>query len=816
MALPDLSDFTRQLPVGETLPALKAALAEKGVAVLEAPPGAGKTTLLPLALLDAPWLQGRRILMLEPRRLATRAAARRMAQMLGEEVGGTVGFRTRLETRVGPKTRIEVLTEGILPRLIESDPGLDGIGCLIFDEFHERSLEADLGLALALESRRHLRGDLRLLVMSATIAGERVARLLGDAAAIKSEGRLFPVELRHLERPPVERLAAGVAAAVQRALKDESGSMLVFLPGGAEIRRVAKLLEDAGLGPEIIVAPLYGELAPEAQDSAIGPAPPGRRKIVLATSIAETSLTIEGIRIVIDGGLMRVPRFDPGSGMTRLATTRVSQASAQQRSGRAGRLEPGIGYRLWPEAEQAQLPPYGTPEILAADLAPLALALAQWGADDPSALGFLTPHGKAMAGLGLHPRLAHMALAAKARDEGALAATISALLMERDILRPAPGARDADLRMRVELIAERKAARHVPDGMSIDRGGVERACQAARQLRQRLKIGEEELVSRDTGRVLAQAYPDRIAQRRVGMPGQFLLANGKGAELPPADPLAAEEFLAVADLDGNQRVARIFLAAPLNRQELEEDFAEDMAAEEIIAWDARSEAVLARRRVRLGALLLEDKPIQAADPARVGEALIAGIRGLGAAALPWSREADSLRARVGFLRRVEGEAWPDWSDEALLAGLEDWLAPYLSGITRRTQLQGVDLVEALSARLSYAERQALDRLAPSHMTVPSGSRHAIDYAAGETPVLAVKLQEMFGAQATPAVAGGKVPLVLHLVSPAGRPLQVTRDLAGFWQNSYPQVRAEMRGRYPRHPWPEDPLAAAPTKRTKPR
>ena len=838
----DLEPFARQLPVGETLPALKAALAEKGVAVLEAPPGAGKTTLVPLALLDAPWLKGRRILILEPRRLATRAAARRMAQMLCEDVGGTVGFRTRLETRVGGKTRIEVLTEGILPRLIESDPGLDGIGCLIFDEFHERSLETDLGLALALESRRHLRGDLRLLVMSATIAGERIARLLGDAPVVKSEGRLFPVDLRYLERPPIERLAVGVTKAVQKAVREESGSILVFLPGGAEIRRVARLLEDAALGPGIIVAPLYGELAPDTQDAAISPASAGKRKIVLATSIAETSLTIEGIRIVIDGGLMRVPRFDPGSGMTRLATTRVSQASAQQRSGRAGRLEPGVGYRLWPAAEQAQLPAYSTPEILEADLAPLALALAQWGASDPSAMGFLDPppaaayaeaqallhrlgaldadgkittHGKTMTGLGLHPRLAHMALAAKARGQGALAAAIAALLMERNILRAAPGSRDADLRMRVELVAERNAARHVPDGMSIDRGGVERARQAARQLLQRLKIGDKELVSRDTGRVLAQAYPDRIAQRRVGMPGQFLLANGKGAELAPSDPLAAEEFLAVADLDGNQRVARIFLAAPLSRQELEGDFAAAMAAEEIIAWDARSEAVLARRRSRLGALLLEDKPIPAADPAKVSAAMIAGIRGLGLAVLPWSREAEVLRARIGFLRRVEGEAWPDWSDEALLAKLEDWLAPYLSGITRRAQLQGVDLVQALSATLSYAERQALDRLAPSHVAVPSGSRLAIDYT-GENPVLAVKLQEMFGAQATPAVAGGKVPLVLHLVSPAGRPLQVTRDLAGFWRNSYPQVRAEMRGRYPRHPWPEDPLAAAPTKRTKPR
>ncbi|MDE3169797.1 MAG: ATP-dependent helicase HrpB, partial [Acidobacteriota bacterium] len=800
------------------------------------------------------WLKGKKLLMLEPRRLATRAAARRMASLLSESVGETVGFRTRLESRIGPKTRIEVLTEGILPRMIEDDPALDGVGCLIFDEFHERSLEADLGLALALETRKHLRPDLRLLVMSATLEGNKVARLLGDAPAIASQGKMFPVEVRNLDRPAPERFEAAVATAVRRALADETGSVLVFLPGGAEIRRVARLLEE-DLPDGIAVAPLYGDLPPAAQDEAIKPAPAGRRKVVLATSIAETSLTIEGIRVVIDGGLMRAPRFDPASGMTRLITLRVSQASAKQRSGRAGRLEPGIAYRLWPAREETQLASFNAPEILQADLAPLALALAQWGARDPRELGFLDPppdatyaeaqnllrelgaldannkitaHGKAMAGLGLHPRLAHMVLRGKERGSGAAACAIAALLMERDVLRAAPNARDADFRVRVELMGERgraspersssgfaqaSAAKHLPAGMTLDRGGLERARDAARQLRQRLGIRGDSIDAGESGRLLALAYPDRVAQKRPGAAGQFLLANGKGAELPAGDPLANAEFLAVADLDGAQRTARIFLAAKLTREEIDEDFGDLIATADTIAWDARAEAVLARRRATLGALVLEDKPLTKADPAQVATAMAAGIRALGISALPWSKEAEGLRARVALLRRLDGDAWPDWSDEALLAGLDEWLAPYLTGVTRRAQLGGLDLAEILAARLPYEQRRALDRLAPTHVTAPSGSRIAIDYG-GDTPVLAVKLQEMFGARESPAVADGRVKLVIHLLSPAGRPLAVTQDLAGFWRNAYPQVRGEMRGRYPRHPWPDDPLAAAPTKRTK--
>jgi len=838
----DLGPWIKALPVGDAVAALAAALTGARAAVLHAPPGAGKTTLVPLILLDAPWLAGRRILVLEPRRLATRAAARRMAEMLGEAVGETVGYRTRLDTRVSAATRIEVVTEGILIRLIQDDPALDGVGLVIFDEFHERSLDADLGLAFTLEARRALREDLRLLVMSATLDGDAVARLLGGAPVISSAGRSFPVVVRHLERP-TDRLETAVAAVIRRALVEEEGSVLVFLPGGAEIRRVGRLLAEAELDPGIIIAPLYGDLPQGAQDEAIRPPPAGRRKVVLATPIAETSLTIEGIRVVIDSGLMRVPRFEPRSGMTRLETVRVSQASAEQRRGRAGRLAPGLCYRLWPEAEQAQLRPFSVPEILEADLAPLALELARWGSADPAALAWLdappgavyaqarellrnlaaldsagriTAHGREMATLGLHPRLAHMVLAARRHGRGRLAAAIAALLGERDILKTAPGQRDADLRWRVELLHEQARSSALPRGVSLERGALERARQAARQFERQLRLsGKDALDPRDSGRVLALAYPDRVAQRRAGSHGQFLLSNGRGAELPAADPLAAEEFLAVADLDGEKRVARIFLAAPLLRAEIEEDFAGSVETGETVAWDSRAAGVLARRQQRLGALVLKDEPLAGPPAERVSAAMLDGIRALGIGALPWTREAESLRQRVLFLRRLDAPGdWPDLSDAALLTALEEWLAPHLVGVTRQAQLDRLDLAALLRQLLSWEQQQALDRLAPTHVAVPSGSRVPIDYGVGEVPMLAVRLQELFGAKETPAVAGGRVPLLLHLLSPAGCPLQVTRDLGGFWTGSYPAVRSEMRGRYPKHPWPVDPLAATPTARAK--
>ncbi|HUZ75198.1 MAG TPA: ATP-dependent helicase HrpB [Stellaceae bacterium] len=841
----DLDRWRAELPIGAALPEVLAALDAGGAAVLEAPPGAGKTTLVPLALGDARWLGGGRILMLEPRRLAARAAAARMAAMLGEAVGETVGYRTRLDSRVGPRTRIEVLTEGILLRVIADDPALEGTGLVIFDEFHERSLDADLGLALTLDLRRHLRADLRILVMSATLDGVAVARLLGDAPVVASAGRSYDVAVRHLARPAPDRIETAVADCVRRALADDSGGILVFLPGGREIRRVERILRADGLAAEVILAPLYGDLPQAAQDAAIHPAPPGRRKIVLATSIAETSLTIDGIGVVIDGGLMRVPRFHPSSGMTRLETVRVSQASAEQRRGRAGRLGPGVCYRLWPAAEQAQLAPFNTPEIRAADLAPLALMLAQWGERDPAALSWLDPppaaafaearallarldalddaggltaHGRAMAALGLSPRLAHMVLRGKAWGMGALACAIAALLSERDLARSMPGASDADLRLRVECL-DRATQHALPPGLAIDRGALDRARRTAALFARQIGLrGAASGAPGETGRLLAQAYPDRIAQRRSGGNGQFRLANGSGAFVPPADPLAHEEFLAVADLDGDRRNARIFLAAPLSRAAIASDFAAVIETADTIAWDAREEAVLARRQRRLGTIVLDDAALADAPAERIAAGLIDGIRSLGLGVLPWQGEAERLRQRILFLRRFEGAAgaWPDLSDQALLATLADWLGPSLAGLTRRAQLRGLDLAGALGTLLDPAQRRALERLAPTHVAVPSGSRIAIDYGAGEVPVLAVRLQEMFGANETPTVAGGRVPLVLHLLSPAGRPLQVTRDLGAFWDNSYPEVRRSMRGRYPRHPWPENPREAAPTARAKPR
>ena len=835
------------LPIDSILPELLAALRGGPNAVLQAPPGAGKTTRVPLALLGEPWLAGGRILVLEPRRIATYAAARRMAELLGEEAGATVGYRMRLDARVSRATRIEIVTEGVFLRQLQADPALGGVGAVLFDEFHERSLDADLGLALCLEAQAALRPDLRLLAMSATLDGGPVARLLGDAPIVASEGRSFPVETRYLPAPPSGPLDATVAVAVRQALAEERGSILVFLPGTGEIRRVQARLEAGGLGPEVALTPLYGDLPQEAQRRAILPAPPGRRKLVLATAIAETSLTIEGVRIVIDCGYGRKSRFDPRSLMARLETLRVSRAAAEQRRGRAGRLEPGVCYRLWTEAEQRALVPFDAPEILTADLTPLALQLALWGAGDPAQLSWLDPppaaplaqarallaalgalapdgtiteHGKAMAALGAHPRLAHMMLKGRECGLGGLACDLAALLGERDFVKSRAGERDADIRLRLDLLHG-----HPPDGLAVDGGAVRSVARIARQWRRQLGLPDrkpaqdgrpEASVGDRAGALLALAYPDRVAQRRPGAVGQFRLRNGRGATLPEGEPLAAQDWLAVADLDAGAAAARIFLAAPLTLADIEESFAGDIETVEEVRWDAREQAVLARRQRRLGALLLKDEPLAAPPGERVTAALIAGIRALGLTALPWTRELASWRARVMFLRGVEGAgAWPDLSDEALLAGLEDWLAPFLSGVTRRSQFERIDLGAALRSLLDWERRQALDRKAPTHHTVPSGSRLPLDYADGR-PVLAVRLQEMFGATDTPAVADGRVPVLLHLLSPAGRPVQVTQDLPSFWASGYRGVKADLKGRYPKHDWPDDPLQAQPTSRAKPR
>ena len=827
------------LPIAAALPELLAALESGRNAVLQAPPGAGKTTGVPVALLDQPWLAGKRLIMLEPRRLAARAAARRMANMLGEAVGDTVGYRIRLDSKVGPGTRIEVVTEGILTRMLQADPGLEGVGAVLFDEFHERSLNADLGLALCLEAQAELREDLRLVVMSATLDGGPVAGLLGGAPMVTSEGRAFGVEVRWLDKPDARRFEDAMAAAILRALDEVAeGDLLAFLPGQREIHRVAARLAEQACGA--LIAPLFGDLPQDAQDAALLPHP-GRRKLVLATSIAETSLTIEGVRVVVDGGLMRVARFDANGGMTRLDTLPVSKASAEQRRGRAGRVGPGVCYRLWSEAEHRALPAFSAPEIAAADLAPLALDLARWGVTDPARLSWLdlppaaafaqarellrrlqaiddngriTPHGRAMAELPLHPRLAHMVLASRALDLAPLACLLAALLSERDVLR---GARDADLRRRVEAVlgAADPAA---------DRAAIARVREGARQLRRQLRIAGPEGGVERTGLVLAFAYPDRIALRRTGSAGlapmgrdlHYRLSNGRGAYFQEFEPLAGEDWLAVAELDGDRRDARIFLAAPLQAEDVEAHFGDQITTVESVAWDPREQAVAASRRRLLGLLPIAESRL--ADPPQraVTSALLDGIRSLGLDCLPWSNTAKALRQRLAFLRTVEGSAWPDVGDAALLATLETWLAPWLAGMQRRAHLERLDLAAIVAAGLSWEQRQVLDREAPTHLTVPSGSRIPIDYGVADTPVLAVRLQEMFGLAETPRIAGGRVPLLLHLLSPARRPVQVTGDLAGFWANSYKLVKSDLKGQYPKHPWPDNPLAAEPTARAKPR
>jgi ATP-dependent helicase HrpB len=822
---------TTALPIEPVLPDLRAALGAACCAVLVAPPGAGKTTRVPLALLDEPWLAGRRILMLEPRRLAARAAARFMARTLGEPVGATVGYRVRQETRVGPTTRIEVITEGVLTRMLQTDPALDGVGLVMFDEFHERSLHADLGLALCLQAQALLREDLRLLVMSATLDAEPVAALLGGAPVVVSEGRSYPVETRHLPAAwpsggQAGRLEAVVARAVVDALASDEGDLLVFLPGAGEIRRVQARLAEAGVGlaPGVAVLPLHGTLAQEEQDRAVAPGRPGERKVVLATAIAETSLTVEGVRVVVDSGRSRVPRFSPRTGMTRLETVPVSRASADQRRGRAGRLAPGVCYRLWTEQEDRQLAARSTPEILEADLAPLALELAAWGVADPLELawldappaaalsqarsllvqlgalaedGSITPHGRRMAEVGLHPRLAHMILAALPLGLGGLACELAALLSERDILREA----DADLRLRVE------ALRRLGEG---------RVATEARALRREFGVAPSGWGDVDaSGLLLAFAYPDRIAQRRGG--GRFLLRNGRGAAFGgDGQTLADVPYLVAAELDDQGAESRIFLAAPVSLDDLERHFGDQIEMETAVGWDRSVQAVRARRRERLGALVLRDAPLANPDPGETVSALLQGIVGEGLAILPWSRAARQLQERLGFMHRHDPGVWPDASDEALLAALSDWLAPHLAGYRSRDDLQRLPLAEVLSELVPWQQRRELDDLAPTHVTVPSGSRIPIDYSDAAAPVLAVRLQEVFGLTDTPRVARGRVPLTLHLLSPAQRPVQVTRDLASFWRDAYFEVRKDLRGRYPKHYWPDDPISAAPTNRTRPR
>jgi ATP-dependent helicase HrpB len=845
------------LPIDDALPGLRAQLCGSNAAVLVAPPGAGKTTRVPLVLAGEEWTQGRRILVLEPRRLAARAAAERMAQTLGERVGDTVGLRVRFGSKVSRRTRIEIVTEGIFTRLIVDDPALDGVAAILFDEFHERSLDADLGLALARDAQEGLREDLRLLVMSATIDGARVAKLLGEAPVIESLGRFFPVRTRYLGRDarPIE---AQVADAIVRALHGENGSLLAFLPGAGEIRRTRALLE-GHLDAAIDLVALYGALSGEEQARAIAPAPAGRRKIVLATSIAETSITIEGVRVVIDSGLARVPRYEPDVGLTRLETVRVSRAAADQRRGRAGRVEPGLCYRLWDEPQTASLEPFARPEILSADLSSFALDLAAWGAG-PESLAFLDPPpraafaeakallaalaaiddddriteaGRLLRRLPLPPRLARMVVDA-ARDRAAsLACEIAAIITERGL-----GGDDVDVRERLAALhrdrshrareARAMARRWAQVAQSAEPTLAARTPSRASRTTHGLSIptpdpsppeeGEpvQEQGEVSIGPLLALAYPERIAKNRGNGSAAFLLANGRGARIDPASPLAREPFLAVAELTGTAAAGRILLAAPMTLDEIATVFADRIATREETIFDPGSASLRGRKSRRLGALVLTDQPMPVVPSPENAQKLAAGISGLGLELLPWIQALRQWRDRVMFLRTNEGAQWPDLSEAALKRGAAEWLAPALADKTALAELSAEELAQALNALLPWPLRRRLEAEAPTHFEAPTGTRVPIDYAAEGGPKIAIRLQELFGLDRHPTIGGGTVPVTVELLSPAQRPVQTTRDLPGFWRGSYAAVRSEMRGRYPKHPWPDDPLAAAPTRRAKPR
>jgi ATP-dependent helicase HrpB len=761
--------------------------------------------------------------MLEPRRLAARAAARYMASLLGESVGETVGYRMRLDTKVGKNTVIEVITEGVLTRMLQTDPGLDGVGVLIFDEFHERSLQADLGLAFSLQAQAVLRPDLRILIMSATLDTAPVSSLLDEAPVLTGQGQLFPVETNWLVRPPQERLEAAIARQVLEALTNETGDILVFLPGEAEIRRVESLLRQHSRLARI--APLYGSLSQAEQDQALLPSPAGQKKVVLATSIAETSLTVEGVRVVIDSGLMRVPRFSPRTGMTRLETVAVSKASADQRRGRAGRLGPGVCWRMWTKEAERRLEERSKPEILETDLAPLALQLAAWGTQPqelkwldmppPAALdqarellqnlgalagNSITDHGRQLAGSGLHPRLAHMIVLAQNLAIGGLACDLTALLSERDVLHGNEHKNDADLRLRLEALRQQ----HPFCRQALAQSDYWRRWFGI-DLRR-----EEDLEM--CGLLLCFAYPDRIAQRRAD--GRFLLTNARGASFVNVQPLSSEPYICIAELDDKGPESRIYLAARVTLADLKNQFNESIQTETQITWDREAKAVRARRLEKLGALVLSDVPMHEPDSEACLAVLLAGVREEGLGVLPWSRSSRQFRQRVQFMQRLD-LTWPDLSDEMLISTLENWLAAYVYAMKSVADLQRLNLTGIFESMLTWEQRQKLDEYAPTHLTVPSGQRLPLDYSDPESPSLAVRLQELFGLAETPRIGQERVPLTLRLLSPAQRPVQVTKDLASFWQAGYFDVKKELLGRYPKHYWPDDPLQATPTHRVRP-
>jgi ATP-dependent helicase HrpB len=820
-----MRSFDTPLPIDDVLGTLAGTLRKSNAAVLVAPPGAGKTTRVPLALLDEPWLAGRKIVVLEPRRIAARASAERMAKTLGEKVGETVGYRVRFGSKISRATRIEVVTEGIFTRQILDDPELSGVAAVLFDEFHERSLDADLGLALARDAQTGLREDLRILVMSATLDGARVARLLGDAAVVESEGRMFPVDTRYVGRKSDAPLERQMAETIAMALRAEVGSVLAFLPGAAEIRRTETMLRERVNDPSVEIVALFGALDASVQDRAIAPAPKGTRKVVLATSIAETSLTIEGVRIVVDCGLSRVPRYEPDIALTRLETVRASRAAVDQRRGRAGRIEPGVCYRLWDEPQTNSLEAFTQPEILASDLSSLVLDLAQWGVSEPSQLAFLDPppapawneakallrelealdgdgritaEGKILRALPLPPRLARMIVDAGREGHAREAAQIAAVLSERGL-----GGDDVDLDARLDRFGRDRgqrasAARQQAEGW-------------VRQLGEKSSAATADL---STGVLLSLAFPDRVARNRGN--GSFVLANGRGASVEQTSALARVPYLAVGELTGTAANGRILLAAPITLAEIERRFAHEIEGEDEIVFDAASMSLRGRRKRKLHAVTLGEQTMQLQPNAETAHVFADGLAQAGLGRLPWSKALQQWRDRVMFLRKAEGDAWPDLSDAALATERAAWLEPMLHDKTSLGQISAADLSDAVMGLLVWDLRARLDREAPTHFEAPTGSQVAIDYEAEQGPTIAIRVQELFGLNAHPSIAQGKIPLVVELLSPAHRPVQVTRDLPGFWRGSYAAVRTDLRGRYPRHPWPDDPANAMPTRRAKPR
>ncbi len=806
--------------------------------MVTAPPGSGKTTLIPLALLDEPWLADKKILILEPRRLAARAAAARMASLLGEEVGRTVGYQIRFDRRISPITRIEVLTEGILTRRIQNDADVHGVGLIIFDEFHERSIHADLALALCVDLCR-IKDDLRLLVMSATLDTAPLAALLGNVPVITGAGLSHEVRIEYLEREAAGRIGDITTSGIRRVVHEQTGDILVFLPGTGAIKTVQGQLENDPAFRDLQISPLFGDLSQKEQDHALLPDPQGRRRVILATSIAETSLTIEGIGCVVDSGWSRRPRFDPGNGLSTLTTVRVSRAAARQRAGRAGRLGPGYCLRLWTQNEHHSLPPFHPPEIVAIDLAELALELALWGVQDPgelcwldpprpgpyqqacdllrslgaiTAAGRITAIGRQLAALPLHPRLGHMLLMAQASGQVPLACDLAALLSERDIIKRESRNPTADIGVRLRLLA---VWRTKGDEALHREGGDPAACRridrASRQWRQCLPCAKRPRDPEAAGSLLVAAYPDRIARRRPNTRDRYLLATGRGATLPPADPLAASEYLVAPHLDAGRTEGRIFLAEALDPAELKQQHVHLFAESRQVYWDDAAAKVTAIRRLCLGALVIEENPLTDLRPEEISQALLEGIRRMGIECLGWDRESRQFQARVQCLRGLQPKRdWPDLSDSQLLADL-GWLEPYLVGLSKAAQLKTMNLQEIFKALLGWEKQQILAQEAPTAITVPSGSKIRIEYRPNEPPLLAVRIQELFGLSDTPAICNGKVPLVLHLLSPARRPIQITSDLAGFWQRSYPEVKKELKGRYPKHYWPDNPLLAEATR-----